>query len=47
MIMSFLKRGGIKLIVGLFLFVILFYKIVNMKNDEDIRRKELRMKYYL
>ena len=45
--MSFLKRDEIKIIVGLFLFVILFYKIVNMENDGDIRRKELRMKYYL
>jgi len=45
--MSFLKRDKITLIVGLLLFVILFYKIVTMKKDEDIRRKELRMKYYL
>ena len=46
--MSLLNRVEIKIIVGLFLFVILFYKIVTMKNDdEDIRRKELRMKYYL
>jgi len=45
--MSFLKRDKITLIVGLLFFVILFYKIVTMKKDEDIRRKELRMKYYL
>jgi len=45
--MSLLNRVEIKIIVGLFLFVILFYKIVNMGKDEDIRRKELRMKYYL
>jgi len=45
--MSFLKRDEIKIILGLFLFVILFYNIVNMGKDEDIRRKELRMKYYL
>jgi len=45
--MSLLNRVEIKIIVGLFLFVILFYKIVTMKKNEDIRRKELRMKYYL
>ena len=45
--MSLLNRVKIKIIVGLFLFVILFYKIVTMNKNEDIRRKELRMKYYL
>jgi|TARA_B110000967_G_C18888859_1_gene565927 hypothetical protein len=45
--MSLLNRVEIKIIVGLFLFVILFYKIVTMNKNEDIRRKELRMKYYL
>ena len=45
--MSLLNRVEIKIIVGLFLFVILFYKIVTMNKNEDIRRKELRRKYYL
>lgn len=46
--MSFFKKGEIKLIIMLFFLTGLFYKIVTMNdNDEDIRRKELRMKYYL
>ena len=46
--MSVKEKDKIILIAVLLCFVILFYKIVTMKNDdEDIRRKELRMKYYL
>ena len=45
--MSVQKRDKIILIAVLLFFVILFYKIVTIKDDEDIRRKELRMKYYL
>jgi len=44
--MSLFKEKEFKLIIGLFLFMLLFYKLV-YKDDEDQRRKELRIKYYL
>jgi len=46
--MSLFKRTEFKVIIGLFLFLFLFYKVVTItENKDDTRRKELRMKYYL
>ena len=45
--MPVIVKDEIKLIIGLFLFMFIFYNITMKKNKEDIRRKELRMKYYL
>jgi hypothetical protein len=45
--MSLFKKTEFKVIIGLFLFLFLFYKVVNINKDDEIRRKELRMKYYL
>jgi hypothetical protein len=35
------------LVAFLLFFVIIFHNVVIPKKNEDIRRKELRMKYYL
>ena len=40
------KKDFVYLSAILLFFVIIFYKIV-FKDNEDQRRKELRMKYYL
>ena len=40
------KKDFIYLVAILLFFVIVFYNIV-FKDNEDQRRKELRMKYYL